>query len=200
MADLPIASALEHHRTRHDQRREATDRKIMDATLHIIIARGIGAVTIEEVARQSGVAKTTIYRRYRNADDLLAKLSVTVGHVVRIDDLAPSRSGLRELLERIVGSFDGEMGLKSVGVVLSSENDYVHAIAENVIDPVRRQFAAFLERGVADGTFRAGVDGDFLFNTIIGSMLATQALSSTDGPAWAARMAALLWPSLCAGN
>ena len=48
-----------------------TDSKIMHATLEIIIAQGIGAVNIESVARRSGVAKTTIYRRYANTDDLI---------------------------------------------------------------------------------------------------------------------------------
>ena len=57
-----------------EQQRERTDSKIMHATLEIIIAQGIGAVNIESVARRSGVAKTTIYRRYANTDDLIRHL------------------------------------------------------------------------------------------------------------------------------
>ena len=57
---------------RGERTREATDRKLMRATLQIAVDRGISGVTIEEVARRSGVAKTTIYRRYHNADELLA--------------------------------------------------------------------------------------------------------------------------------
>lgn len=60
---------------RGERTREATDRKLMRATLQIAVDRGISGVTIEEVARRSGVAKTTIYRRYHNADELLHEIS-----------------------------------------------------------------------------------------------------------------------------
>ena len=59
---------------RGERTREATDRKLMRATLQIAVDRGISGVTIEEVARRSGVAKTTIYRRYHNADELLHEI------------------------------------------------------------------------------------------------------------------------------
>ena len=60
---------------RGERTREATDRKLMQTTLQIAVDRGISGVTIEEVARRSGVAKTTIYRRYHNADELLREIS-----------------------------------------------------------------------------------------------------------------------------
>ncbi len=65
---------------RGERTREATDRKLMRATLQIAVDRGISGVTIEEVARRSGVAKTTIYRRYHNADELLHDQRDVSGH------------------------------------------------------------------------------------------------------------------------
>lgn len=109
-------------RGRRERLREQTDRKIMKATLGIVISDGIGAVTIEEVARRSGVAKTTIYRRYRNADDLLQRIQPEVAGLPNFNDLKPSRSGLATMLRRIQDCFDSELGLKAVGVVLSSDN------------------------------------------------------------------------------
>ena len=50
---------------RGERTREATDRKLMRATLQIAVDRGISGVTIEEVARRSGVAKTTIHWLHR---------------------------------------------------------------------------------------------------------------------------------------
>ena len=60
-----VHEAVRKAQSRREQLREQTDHKIMKATLAIVISDGVGAVTIEEVARRSGVAKTTIYRRYR---------------------------------------------------------------------------------------------------------------------------------------
>ena len=100
-------------RGRRERLREQTDRKIMKATLGIVISDGIGAVTIEEVARRSGVAKTTIYRRYRNADDLLQRIQPEVAGLPNFNDLKPSRSGLATMLRRIQNCFDSELGLKA---------------------------------------------------------------------------------------
>ena len=170
-------------RGRRERLREQTDRKIMKATLGIVISDGIGAVTIEEVARRSGVAKTTIYRRYRNADDLL---------------------------QRIQDCFDSELGLKAVGVVLSSDNATLKAIAAQVLAPAEERFVGFMERGIADGVFQNRLDYTFLFSTVLGSMLACKALAGQEAggerqsgkerksDSWAENMATLLWPNVCA--
>ena len=141
-------------RGRRERLREQTDRKIMKATLGIVISDGIGAVTIEEVARRSGVAKTTIYRRYRNADDLLQRIQPEVAGLPNFNDLKPSRSGLATMLRRIQDCFDSELGLKAVGVVLSSDNATLKAIAAQVLAPAEERFVGFMERGIADGVFQ----------------------------------------------
>lgn len=45
--------------------------KVLRATAEILIQEGIGAVSIEAVARRSGVAKTTIYRHFGGLDGLV---------------------------------------------------------------------------------------------------------------------------------
>ena len=137
-------------RGRRERLREQTDRKIMKATLGIVISDGIGAVTIEEVARRSGVAKTTIYRRYRNADDLLQRIQPEVAGLPNFNDLKPSRNGLATMLQRIQDCFDSELGLKAVGVVLSSDNATLKAIAAQVLAPAEERFVGFMERGIAE--------------------------------------------------
>ena len=153
-------------RGRRERLREQTDRKIMKATLGIVISDGIGAVTIEEVARRSGVAKTTIYRRYRNADDLLQRIQPEVAGLPNFNDLKPSRSGLVTMLRRIQDCFDSELGLKAVGVVLSSDNATLKAIAAQVLAPAEERFVGFMERGIADGVFQNRLDYTFLFSTV----------------------------------
>ena len=82
---------------RGERTREATDRKLMQATLQIAVDRGISGVTIEEVARRSGVAKTTIYRRYHNADELLREISAM--YLVN-PDAGTNRSSLHQKCTR----------------------------------------------------------------------------------------------------
>ncbi|PKU92153.1 TetR-type transcriptional regulator [Bifidobacterium pseudolongum subsp. globosum] len=182
-----------------ERQRERTDSKIMRATLEIMIAQGIGAVNIESVARRSGVAKTTIYRRYANTDDLIRHLTLSVAPSLDFSALEPSHESLCTVLRRIIDCFDEEFELKAIGVVLSSENTHLRSIAQGVIEPAAERFYDFLRRGMASGAFRGGLDAPFLFQTVLGSMLACKALSasSPDSHAdWADNMAALLWASI----
>lgn len=182
-----------------EQQRERTDSKIMHATLEIIIAQGIGAVNIESVARRSGVAKTTIYRRYANTDDLIRHLTLTVAPSLDFSALEPSRESLRTVLRRIIDCFDEEFELKAIGVVLSSENAHLRNIANSVIEPAAERFYDFLRRGMAIGAFRDGLDAPFLFQTVLGSMLAYKALSPSSAVPhadWAGNMTGLLWASI----
>lgn len=52
-------------------RSETARRKILDAAASTAIESGLAAVTVDEVARRSGVAKTTIYRHFEDRNALL---------------------------------------------------------------------------------------------------------------------------------
>ncbi len=49
---------------------DATD-KLRAATAEIVFADGVAACSVEEVSRRSGVAKSTIYRRFDSVDELI---------------------------------------------------------------------------------------------------------------------------------
>lgn len=52
------------------------DRDILAAGRALLFESGPQAVTMEAVARQAGVAKPTLYRRYANRDELLAAVAM----------------------------------------------------------------------------------------------------------------------------
>ena len=177
-----VHEAVRKAQSRREQLREQTDHKI-----------------IEEVARRSGVAKTTIYRRYKNADDLLRRVQLEVAGLPDFSDVELSENGLLTILQRIQGCFfDSELGLKAVGVVLSSDNPSLNAIADQVLVPAEKRFSEFVDRGVRAGVFRNGLDPQFLFSTILGSMLACKALHGDASIPWPENMTAVLWPVMAA--
>ena len=103
------------------------------------------------------------------------------------------------MLRRIIDCFDEEFELKAIGVVLSSENAHLRNIAKSVIEPAAERFYDFLRRGMASGAFRAGLDAPFLFQTVLGSMLAYKALGTSSAAPhadWAGNMTGLLWASI----
>lgn len=166
---------------RAERRREATDRKLMHATLQIAVERGISGVTIEEVARRSGVAKTTIYRRYHNSNELLRSISamyLVSGEAGPVP--SPTREHFTQLLQRLVDWVrDNNIDVKHVGIVLSSEAEFFHHIVDQVITPWLKQVRTFIGQGVAQGIFRPGIDERLLLSTIIGSLVAYEAIMGT---------------------
>ena len=52
-------------------RSEEARRKALAAAIDVIVDKGVGDLTIEEVAQRSGVAKTTIYRHWPERASLI---------------------------------------------------------------------------------------------------------------------------------
>nr|WP_243387538.1 TetR/AcrR family transcriptional regulator [Bifidobacterium felsineum] len=202
----PAADATSPTVPRSERRREATDRKLMHATLQIAVERGISGVTIEEVARRSGVAKTTIYRRYHNSNELLRGISAM--YLVNAEDeLSPTLSPTREHFTVMLGKLvdwvrANNIDVRSVGIVLSSEAEFFHHIVDQVVTPWLGKLRNFLNLGAAEGVFRSGLDERLLLSTIIGSLVAYEAIdqhpADSDIAAWPQRMTDLLWPALLA--
>ncbi len=89
---------------------------MLRAAQAIISADGLDACTVDEVARCSGVAKTTIYRHFGNADEL---------GIAAIDDMieevaTPDHGSLRADLRSIVLGFRGVVGHDTFRQVFAS--------------------------------------------------------------------------------
>src|SRR3954470_13356031 len=69
--ELRSAVPTETRARNSDPRRGRSDERISQATLRLLQEGGPQAVTVEGVASLSGVAKTTIYRRFANRREML---------------------------------------------------------------------------------------------------------------------------------
>ena len=80
-------------------RSEEARRKALAAATDLIVERGVGNLTIEEVAARSGVAKTTIYRHWpERASLILDTVRASFEHVA-----TPDTGSLRGDLEAFFG-------------------------------------------------------------------------------------------------
>ena len=74
-------------------RSSETELAILHATRELLIECGVRKLTIEKVAAHAGVAKTTIYRRWRDKDELaLAVVLDMVEQVVMLPELGNTRA------------------------------------------------------------------------------------------------------------
>ena len=106
---------------RHASRRARTDAKLTTAVNHLLARQGYAALTIESVARESGVAKTTIYRRWSSKAEMVFELMIHLpsGRKNKDNKSDNMRDGLRELAENAVEMISSPSGLAVIPGLLA---------------------------------------------------------------------------------
>lgn len=88
-----------------DARVQRSKAAVLAQTYELLSAGGIGGVSIDEVSRRSGVAKTTIYRHWPSRAALLVEACSTVGSAPPVPDTGDFEGDLtalsRELAEQL---------------------------------------------------------------------------------------------------
>jgi len=157
---------------RQAPRRKRTENAILDATRALLAEGGVGELTVEGVAARAGVAKTTIYRRWRNKDELaLAVLIDMVEKVVATPDLGDTRGELISLVNaaiRILGSTP--MGRVMQGLVsdLATDPDLARAFQERVVAMRIGEVRRLIERGIERGDLRPDTDIELAHELLFG--------------------------------
>ena len=177
-------------------RRAETDRLIRDAALELLRARGPGAVNIDAVASRSGVARTTIYRRYRSRDELMTDLLDGLVDAGLPAPALPVPDKLRWVLDRILGMLEHGIGRGGTAAVLTNRDP---AFTSALRSRLAQQLAALQEAMAADvesGRLNARVDPDTLVGLLFGAYLGEVLRYGDPRPDWAARTVALLTPAV----
>ena len=76
--------------------------RILDAAADCVLAVGVDRVTLAEIARRADVSRPTIYRRFPDADSILAAL-LTRRITDALDDVPRTGVGRESLVRRIIG-------------------------------------------------------------------------------------------------
>ena len=74
------------------------DTAVLRAALDLIAESGVESVSIEQVARRAGVARTTVYRRYTSRDDLVIAALVANEKAVLASFQVPDQPSLGDLV------------------------------------------------------------------------------------------------------
>ncbi len=153
-------------------RAERTSAAILAATREIVAEGGVRALTVEGVAARSGVAKTSIYRRWSGRHELA--LAVLL-ELVPDPAAAPDFGDLRRELEHHVGRTmkvlrNTPMGRVLRGLVsdLASDLELFAAFRVQVIARRMADTQIILERAIARGEIPPGVDYEFAHELLFG--------------------------------
>jgi AcrR family transcriptional regulator len=146
--------------------------EILDATRALLAEGGVRRLTVEGVAARAGVAKTTIYRRWRSKDELaLAVLIDMVEQVVAVPELDDTRAELIAFVDgavRILGST--LMGRVMQGLVsdLAADPELARAFRERVVAARFAEVRRLVERGIERGDLRPDTDLELAHELLFG--------------------------------
>jgi AcrR family transcriptional regulator len=153
-------------------RSSRTEAAILEATRELLSESGVRHLTVEKVAARSGVAKTTIYRRWRSKEDLaLAVLIDFVQSIVAVPRGDGVRSELVALLRGAVNSLGTTvMGRVMQGLVseLATNEDLSRAFRERVVALRVGEVRKIVQRGIERGELRPDTDVDLLHELLFG--------------------------------
>jgi AcrR family transcriptional regulator len=160
-----------------DRRAERSKQAILDATRELLAEEGdVGSLTIEAVAARSGVAKTTIYRRWRDKWEL-ALDAVMIDMLPRFAnpiDAGDTRKELITFVDSVTKLWASPpYGPAMQGLIseIATQPELARVYREQVVEPRREQLRPVIERGIARGDLRLGTDLRLVHELLVGPIL-----------------------------
>ena len=152
--------------------RHAVDELIVGAALSRLLDDGYDAMTVEAVAAQAGVAKTTLYRRWPSKE----ALAVAAVHRLYSDRvLAADTGSLRgDLIALTVASY--QFLVTDPGQLLerllreSGRLPVLRDLIKQTTAARRRPYYEVLDRGVQRGELPANIDPDLVVDLTLGPL------------------------------
>ena len=131
---------------------------ILQATRELLVEGGVRGLTIEKAAARAGVAKTTIYRRWRDKDELaLAVVLDMVEQVVMLPELGDTRRELLAFVNAAVEVLGSTlMGRVMQGLVsdLATDPELAQAFRDRVVSVRDAEVERLVQRGIERGELR----------------------------------------------
>lgn len=159
---------------RPDPRVERSRQAILDATLQLLAQDGdVGSLTVEAVAARSGVAKTTIYRRWRDKWEL-ALDAVMIDMLPRLDepvDVGDTRKELLTFINSVVKMLATPpcgQAMQALVSQIATDPDLARVYREQVVEPRQAELTPVIKRGIARGDLRPDTDVRLIHELLVG--------------------------------
>jgi len=156
-------------------RSAAAHRKVLDSAAGLFAQNGIDATSMDSISRASGVSKATIYKHWKDKEDLLL-------------DVLKHVNGLNERPNFVTG--DTRRDIVAVLTYQSHENRLLreqltpHVVAysasraefgliwrNTILDPPRRELRAILAQAAERGEIKPDLDLEVVLALLLGPML-----------------------------
>lgn len=158
------------------ERRAETERRVLDATMAIIAARGVRAVTMAAVGEAAGYSRGIVNHQFGTRQALMAAVAETVQ-----SRFSPAPGGLTggERVLAMVGDYltsltsrpqDARVFLRLWIAAIGGEEPELRPVFEQRDEHFREGVAGALSEGLHDGTIRADVEPAAAAAAIVGQL------------------------------
>jgi AcrR family transcriptional regulator len=155
-------------------RSEESRQSILRSTLKLLKQSGFPELSIEAIAADANVGKTTVYRWWPTKAALVADaFSVSADDELRFPNTGSVQRDMNLQMRRLIRIFRSERG-KVVAALLAggqSDPELIEAYRDIFLWPRRRQAYQTLQRGVDRGELPAGCDFDLILDSLYGPIL-----------------------------
>ena len=153
-------------------RRLATGHAILKATRQILARGGVHGLTVEGVAARSGVAKTTIYRRWRSKEDLaLAALLEVMHQEPPLRHLGRTQTALNAYLRRLITNLNVKLYGRIIRGLISDlavDRELARGFRGRVLARRVAEVRGLLRRGIERGEMRPDLDVEIAVDLLFG--------------------------------
>jgi len=173
------------------------DRLILETAHRLLRELGYDRLTMDAVAREAGVARTTVYRRYRDKADLVSAAIETLRPPGKRSASGDARRDLIAHLDNVRRNY----GISLAGTLLMEEPynpRLLELFRERMVTPQRQIVADTIKGGIERGQIRADIDIEPVLDLLLGAFFAAVFAEGRPGPDWPEQIVDALWPALTA--
>lgn len=154
-------------------RSEESRRAILRSTMRLLEHIGFAELSIEAIAADANVGKTTVYRWWPNKGALVADAFVSsAANQLRFPDTGSVRSDLGSQMKQWVEILRGRRG-RIVAALISggqSDKEIMESFRERFVRPKRMDAYKILRLGVERGEIPSEVDMDLVLDSLYGAI------------------------------
>jgi AcrR family transcriptional regulator len=171
------------------------DRLILEAAKRLLRELGYDRLTMDAVASRAGVARTTVYRRYRDKAELVSAAIDTLRDPAKRPNTGDARRDLIAHLDNMRRNFD----MALAGTLLMEEPHNPRLIAlfrERMVQPRRQIIRDSIDAGIGRGQIRPDLDVEPIIDYLLGVLFAAVLSAGRPGTNWPSATIDALWPAL----
>lgn len=181
-------------------RSSEADHAILQTTLRLLVEQGYDAMSMEGVAAEAGVGKTTIYRRYPGKRELVVAAVLSLASTIEAPaDSGDVRADLYSIMHQTHAILSGGNLFTILGTLLVKEREdpaLLDLFRRMIIGPRIAVVGEVLRRGIDSGIVSSDIPIDIVVQMLAGSIFARHVTGQPEDDQWLRSVIDTIWSGI----